>query len=125
MLGWHISVYRSTGVQFQAFNMEQAERQRIAVWQTGWSGLDWIEEILQSGNGHQFGASGYPNRYLIQARHVVPTLLSGPPHARSVWLREPGDVLNDKWVGKTLIDEVAARLCPDDEVLLVEAWDES
>ena len=125
MLGWHISVYQSTGVQFQADNTEQVERTRIAVWQTGLGGLDWIEEILQSGNGRQFGASGYPNRYLIQARHVVPTLLSGPPHARIVWLCEPGDVLNDKWVGRTMIDEVAARQCPADEVLLVEAWDES
>lgn len=125
MLGWHISVYRSTGQQFQADNTEQAVRTRIGVWQTGLGGLDWIDALVQSGKGRQTKAGGYPNSYMIAASHIVPVILAGPPHARSVWLCEPGDVLNDKWVGRTMIDEVAARQCLVDEVLLVEAWDES
>lgn len=125
MLGWHISVYRTPADAHPPASTNTPARTRIGVWQTGLGGLDWIDALIQSGKGRQTKAGGYPNSYLIAASHIVPVILEGPPEARSVWLCEPGAVLNDKWVGKTMIDEVAVKQCATDELLLVEAWDES
>ncbi len=115
MLGWHISVYREA----------PTDQNRIAVWQTGLAGLDWIDALIASGSGRQTSAGGYPNRYTLAARDVVPVLLQGPPEARERWITEPGAVQNDKWIGRTLIDREAAATCPPDELLLIVAWDES
>jgi hypothetical protein len=40
-------------------------------------------------------------------------------------LCEAGDVITDKWEGKTVIDGATAAQCRPDEWLIVEAWDES
>jgi hypothetical protein len=62
MLGWHISVYRQGGDSAAPAQAIREHYARIAVWQTGLGGLDWIEEAVRS-NGHFLGGDGYPYRY--------------------------------------------------------------
>jgi hypothetical protein len=45
--------------------------------------------------------------------------------ARDRWLSGAGDLITNKWEGKTMVDGDAIALCRPDEWLLVEAWDES
>ena len=123
MLGWHISVYRKVGDVDPA--TEEAQGKRIAVWQAGFRGLQWIDRLVKSGKGIDLGGDGYPLRYSIQAGHIIPQILDGPPEANEVWIRGPEDIVNEKWAGKTVIDVAAANECKIGEWLFVEAWDES
>ena len=124
MLGWHISVYRQLGSWFDPANYVDERGARVAVWQTGLGGLDWIEDVARA-KGHCLGGNGYPCRYTAQAHDLLPVILAGPPNARNPWHADPGDILGPKWVGRTLIDHEVAKACDPDEWLLVEAWDES
>ena len=71
------------------------------------------------------GGKGYPCRYTTTAEFLIPRITDRPPGARINWLREAGDVITDKWEGKTAAGGAAVAQCRLDEWLLVEAWDES
>jgi hypothetical protein len=114
MLGWHISVFR----------IEDGERaDRIAVWQAGLSGLDWITDLVEAGQATG-GGNGYPMRYRVRA-HDARAALKDPPHARDPWARDAGDTVTERWLGRTTIDHDAVDGLADDGWLEVEAWDES
>ena len=123
MLGWHISVYRKADDSDPSGDISYGTR--VAVWQTGFRGLQWIDRLVKSGKGIDLGGDGYPLRYSIQAGHVIPQILDGPPEAHEVWIRGPEDIVDDKGAGKTVIDVAAANECKIGEWLFVEAWDES
>jgi hypothetical protein len=125
MLGWHISVYRQTDGGSSPAGMQSPAGARLAVWQTGLDGLDWLEELVKAGKAIDLGGNGYPCRYTATAENIIPRIFYRPPEAREVWESDPLDVLTEKWEGKTVIDRIAAAACPADEWLLVEAWDES
>ena len=113
MLGWHISVYR------------QADNKRLAVWQANWQGLHWLTGLVESGHVEDLGGDGYPNRYTAAAAIILPCIVNGPPHANEHWHHDPGDILTEKWEGKTVRDHDAIASCAPGEELLIEAWDES
>jgi len=97
----------------------------LAVWQTGLSGLDWVDELLKAGKAIDLGGHGYPCRYTATAENLIPRIVDEPPGARRIWTSGLGDILSEKWEGKTVIDRAAAACCRPDEWLLIEAWDES
>lgn len=125
MLGWHISVYRQTDDGLAPATTESARGLRLAVWQTGLRGLDWIMELVKAGDAIDLGGNGYPCRYTATARNLVSHIIGGPPEANAIWLFDEHDILTEEWAGKTVIDETVVSACPPDEWLLVEAWDES
>jgi hypothetical protein len=49
----------------------------------------------------------------------------GLPHERPSWRSDPGDILSDRWLGRTTINHDTLARCDPDEWLLIEAWDES
>ena len=125
MLGWHISVYRQKDGGGSPATMESSEGTRLAVWQTGLNGLDWLDELVKAGKAIDLGGNGYPRRFTSTAKYLIPRFIEQPPGARATWVSQPGDVLTDKWEGKTVIDHAAAEQCALNEWLVVQAWDES
>jgi hypothetical protein len=132
VLGWHISVHRltdpalrETGADAEAALAASALGERLAVWQAGLAGLQWIDDLAAGGQGRTLLGGGYPSRYLIRARELVPRILAGPPAENTIWIVGPNDILGPGWLGKTTVDEDALRSCPPEEWLLVEVWDES
>ena len=125
MLGWAIGVYRQKDSSLSPAKWETPEGARLAVWQTGLGGLDWLDELVKAGKAIDLGGNGYPNRYTANAACLLPHIMEDPPGARANWLIEAGDVVTDKWEGRTVTDPGTASLCRPDEWLLVEAWDES
>jgi hypothetical protein len=105
--------------------MESSESTRIAVWQTGLGGLDWLDDLVKEGKAILLGGNGYPTRYTATVEHLIPPIVDGPPMANEVWGCGPQDILTEKWAGKTVIDYAAIKACLADEWLLVEAFDES
>jgi hypothetical protein len=125
MLGWHISVYRQKDGGASPATWQSQEGVRLAVWQAGLFGRDWLEELVKGGKTIDLGGNGYPCRYTATAENLVPRIIEKPPGARDVWICQAGDIITEKWEGKTVIDREAAAGCRPDEWLLVVAWDES
>jgi hypothetical protein len=125
MLGWRISVYRQKGGGASPASACCLHGARIAVWQTDWDGLDWINELVEANRAINLSGNGYPCRYTGTAEHILPRILNGPPAVKLVWTCDEFDILTEEREGRTVIDVPAAKQCRPDEWLLVEAWDES
>jgi hypothetical protein len=124
-LGWHISVYRQQNDGTAPASFDTKDGARLAVWQTGLGGLDWIDQLVKEQKAIDLGGNGYPLRYTALASHLVSQLRDGPPHAKAYWTYDPGDIILPGWLGKTTKDPELIDACRPDEWLLIEAWDES
>jgi hypothetical protein len=125
MLGWHVSIYRQTDGGASPATFESPEGTRLGVWQTDVDGLDWLLALVKAGKAIDLGGNGYPYRYTAPAEHLFPYFIQNRPRANEYWLLGAGDVVTDKYEGKTVIDSDAASECRPEEWLLVEVWDES
>ena len=125
MLAWHISVRRipEGAPSPPEFGSDVAER--VAVWQAGINGLDWLDALVQQGNARLLGGNGYPAQYAAPARHLLPAIVAGPPNAHDRWMVGKDDVLLENWVGRTVVEDAVVARCSPDEWLVVEVWDES
>lgn len=98
---------------------------RLAVWQTHFSGLRWLDELVKAKKVIDLGGGGYPDRWTAKAEILFPFIREEPPEAHTTWMREDSDVVLDFWAGKTEIDREAIDQCRFGEWLVIEAWDES
>src|SRR4029079_18404387 len=99
MLGWHISVYRQQNDGSLPASFGAAHGTRLAVWQTGLRGLDWIDELVQQQRALSLGGNGYPLEFTAMTVHLKTQLLEVPPHAKAVGTSDPGDILSPQWLG--------------------------
>jgi len=125
MIGWNVSVYRQKDGGNSPATDDSKVGARLAVWQTGGGGLDWLCDLAKAGKAIDLGGDGYPNSFTAPAEYVIPRILEDPPHAREVWGRGDCDTVHDSWAGRTVVDRDAARQCRFDEWLKIIAWDES
>ena len=125
MLGWNIRVYQLAEKGNVPATATSPQGMRLAVWQTGFRELDWIDKLVEEGKAINLGGDGYPCRYTATAEHLIPHFANGVPEAHSKWSFEVTDILVEGWEGKTVIDQTAIAACRPDEWLLVVAWDES
>ena len=142
MLGWLISVYRVADDEAvrRTLGAEPGAKVvlgddvlggRLAVWQAGSYGLNWIAEAAAREGGviRKFEC-GYPHRYFARAVDILPTIrdhvpYKAPMYEHSSWVVPEGSVLLPGYVGKTTIDDGAIDECSADEWLYIEVWDES
>lgn len=100
--------------------------QLLAQWQCNAYGLQWLRELEAHGQAIDLGGDGYPLRYTVQAKHVLPQITeSEPPYANPRWLHGEGDSVKGYEHRKTQRRDEAIAACPPDAWLLIEAWDES
>jgi hypothetical protein len=134
VLGWNLGVYRlpplprrdsSTPGREELLRAAREAGPRIAVWQTGIEGCDWLDRLVELGEAVDLGGDGYPNRYAATAKALLPAVLNGPPGAHETWATGLHDVVGPNWEGRTVVDRDAADACDPGEWLVVEAWDES
>jgi len=125
MLGWNISVYKQDNDGSSQATTKSSTGIRLAVWQTGLEGLNWIEELVKTGKVISLGGGGYPSRYTATAENLIPQIIDKPPMANKAWVRNENDIIIEGWEGKTVINRKDATDCRPNEWLLIEAWDES
>jgi hypothetical protein len=93
--------------------------------ETGVEGLDWLRELVMEGKVVDLGGNGYPSWFTATAEYLIPRIVDTPPGARVEWLLDAGDIVTDKWAGKTVVDGAVAAQCAVNEWLIVKVWDES
>lgn len=124
MIGFEIFVYRADLVTDpEAYWPE--EHALLASWLVGgFHGLDWIDELVKVGKANDLGGSGYPLRYTAMAKDFIPTLLKGIPRPAGSPIIGDDYYLPAGWVGKPEIQQNLSAV-PGDELLLINAWDQS
>lgn len=125
MLGFFMELYRQKDGGALPATRNSEEGQKIAVWQTGPHGVDWLFELAKAGKAIDMPGGGYPDRFTAPAREIIPCMIEGPPQARERWIAGEEQVFVGPWAGATKIDRKALAACKPDEWLLVQAWDES
>jgi len=123
VLGWNISVYRLEQGAVRATTASLTSA-RLAVWQTGLDGLDWIDELVKQNKAINLGGNGYPCRFTATAEHLLPHFVNGALEAHSRRSFEASGMLMEGWEDTTAIDQTAIAACRSDEWLLLVAWDE-
>ena len=86
MLGWNIGVFKQRDDGASPATPQSQHGARLAVWQTGLGGLDWLEELVKAGKAISLGGNGYPCRYTATAEYLIPRIIETPPGARPVWV---------------------------------------
>ena len=125
MLGWHITIYTQTKGGGSPACFGEPTSSRLAVWQAGLWGLNWIDDLVKDDKALSLGGNGYHCEYTARILHLRETVLNGPPYEHKHWVCGEGDILTDQWLGKTTIDMAALTQCDPDEWVLIRAWDES
>lgn len=125
MLGWYISVFKLDSPECENVEFNSLEK-KIAVWQSGINGVDWLYELVSIGKASVLSTNGgYPLRFAAFAEDIIPIILNGPPDANNPWKYEKDDFIPPDWEGRTTIGNTDALSDLDNVILLVEAWDES
>lgn len=67
----------------------------------------------------------YPNRYTAKAANVLPLLAGGPPAHRGPPIIGDDYVMPANWKGNVIFHQDKIEACPPDQVLTIDAWDQS
>lgn len=123
MIGWWIVVAAQTPEE-----RDQAIDTKLAVlanWEVGPGGIDWLHQLVKAGRASQLSFSGYPNRFTVQAGDVLPLLAGGPPEHRGPAIIGDDYVMPANWKGNVIFHQDKIAACPPDQVLTIDAWDQS
>jgi hypothetical protein len=123
MLGYQVSIYRQRDEGASPATAGSPEDARVAVWQTGIGGLDWLVELEKAGKAIFLGGDGYPCRFTATTEHLRPEITAAAEGVQKTWLLGEAEIVTEKWEGKNVIDRDAVAACRPDEWLLVEGWD--
>ena len=126
MIGWDVSVYRQADGGTSPAKVGSKPGVLVATWRTcGFKGLEWIDALVEAGLAIHLGGGGYPKTYTVQAGHLIPTVVNGPPEIRTAFSRGQDNAITSQPEGKPSIDHDVADDCRPEEWLIVEAWDQS
>jgi hypothetical protein len=131
MIGWWIVVSTHSPEEHDRADPEARRAAVLAQWETGAGGIGWIERLTEAGKAAKLAGGGYPSRYTARAGDVLP-LIQGDgiqPPRNGFWVfgidegeeyaQPPG------WMGKVEVHANRVAACPADQVLTIDAWDQS
>lgn len=123
MIGWWIVVAAQTPEERdRAIDTKPAV---LANWEVGPGGIEWLHQLVKAGRASQLSFSGYPNRYTAKAVDVLPLLAGGPPAHRGPPIIGDDYVMPANWKGNVIFHQDKIEACPPDQVLTIDAWDQS
>lgn len=122
MLGWFIVVYEQIPEERASAPTKEA---RLARWEAGLGGVDWLEGLVKVGKAERLIDGGYPSRYAALARDVLPLIAGGPPCHVGPMVVGDDYVTPGGWIGQVTIDNVKVAQCSPDQPLTIEVWDQS
>lgn len=122
MLGWFIIISTQTPEERDAGSDPE---QNLATWEAGLFGADWLKNLVSHGKALQLSFSGYPMRYTAAAGDVLPLIAAGPPTHKSPLVIGDDYVQPPGWSGNANIQHARIASCRPDQMLTIDAWDQS
>jgi len=124
VIGFEIFVYRADLVSDPAANWPEEQALLVSWLVGGFHGLDWIDNLTKAGKANDLGGNGYPLRYTALAKDLLPIITNGIPRPAGPPIIGDEYYLPAGWIGKPEICEALSAI-PSDQVLLINAWDQS
>lgn len=122
MLGWEIYVARQSNIVQEGSPKSGAV---IAVWMAGMGGIDWIDALTKQGKATDSGGNGYPCRWTVTVLEIRRALRNGLPESTSPPIIGDDYMLPADWSKFRKFDRDLLDMLIADEVLVIEAWDQS
>ena len=122
MLGWFIIISTQTPEERDAGSDKE---QNLASWEAGLFGAEWLKDLVASGKALQLNFGGYPMRYTAAAGDVLPLIAAGPPAHKAPLVIGEDYVQPPGWNGKATIEHARIAACRPDQMLTIDAWDQS
>jgi len=125
MIGWSITIYKQAKGGDSPASFGEPTGAKLAVWQTGPWGLDWIKDLVEQNQVVDLGGNGYPFEYTARLERIRPTVLEGAPRTDEPGLIDLKDIPPGAWLRKTAIDREALLACDPGDWVLIQVWDQS
>src|SRR5271166_46409 len=100
MIGWHVSVFRQKDGGVASGTLDSERGTRLALWQTGLFGLDWLKELAKAGSAVDFSRRRLPDWFYSSCEIHNPTRhrQRTPRCQRNLGLRSRRDYRT--WMGR-------------------------
>lgn len=123
MLGWQIYIATKSPEELPAGPYQTDYL--LASWTTGLNGIDWLTALVKEGKAIEPSNGGYPWQFAAKASVILPLIADGPPTYTGK------DVIGDDyyipvgWIGEGRFNAELAAKCLPDDMLYIDAWDQS
>ena len=122
MLGWEIFIVRRTTGNLT--DVSESDR-LLASWKAGLGGTTWLDHLVAAGLANNLGGNGYPNSYEASAGVLTRVLGDGVPPPIGPMVIGEDYVHRSGHIADARLHIDRLRALPEDEMLLVELWDQS
>ncbi len=120
MLGFDIEIYELTDGMDITSN--KIDKPILARWSSGgFSGLDWIDNLVSEAKAEDLGGNGYPLYYKAQAQVILQALATDTPKNEGQTIMDDENVMTSDWQSK--VDTSAIAKLKPNQQLIIEAWD--
>ena len=120
MLGFDIEIYELTDGMDITSN--KIDKPILARWSSGgFSGLDWIDNLVSEAKAEDLGGNGYPLYYKAKAQFILEALALDVPKNKGQTIIGDDYAMSSDW--RSEIDTSKIAKCDPDQQLIVEAWD--
>lgn len=96
----------------------------LASWSAGIGGIEWLDELCADRKAMRSG-DGYPVRYRSTAGVILPIIAAGIPFGKSPQVIGDDYFLPRNWGGDVKINTGKVKECKSNDILLIDAWDQS
>ena len=118
MLGWEVFVYRQS-------KLKSENESLVATWQTSMSGLGWLDELVKEKRAAHLAGNGYPEWYFVKAGILLPIITVGLPANNSPEIIGDDYILPKNWSSDVVWNHDVVLACGENDLLIIEAWDQS
>jgi hypothetical protein len=123
MLGWDILVNRQIGGGASPATWQSQPGNLVATWREGLGGMEWLDELVKSGNALNLGGDGYPDRASAAAGALIRVITQDLPRLRGWTVVDKHGEKVEPGRRQIVINGDVIAACDDQEWLLIEAWD--
>lgn len=125
MIGWWIVVSTQTPEERDRADQDTRRAAILAQWEAGAEGIRWVERLTEAGRATKLAGGGYPNRYTARAADVLPLFGMAPPPPQSPLIVGDDYAMPANWRGKIDMHADRCAACAPDQLLTIDAWDQS
>ena len=119
MLGWSIHVFPANA------SGRHDSPDLVCSWQTGLSGTDWLNRMVEERRALMVSWGGYPCAYVMRWDDLLPELLQQPKPYQGPTVIGEDYVMEQGWWQDKKVNPEALKRCKSDTIMQVNAWDQS